>query len=791
MPIPIPEPKQVRFSEPEPTSPAAPRMLPPALNGGASKAPRVESANVLYDFEADGDDELTVHEGEVLTIVDKENDEWWQVRNAQGKEGVVPAQYVELVAGGAAAAAAPVVDHAAASRKAEAEAAAAAAAVEQTRREEAARKEEQRRAIERAAAERAEQEAADRQLAEEIEAEESAKRQQQARQQADHARQQREEEIARRREAARNHAPPAISKRPPPHDVKEAARSLPSGREKSAAPRPTENNRPKPNPQRTRTWSDRTGQFKVDAEFLGMNGDKLRLHKTNGVIIEVPIGKMSGDDAQYVKRVQSRRADREKRQSTVDSDDVPLGWTQPPRRPSQQMSQESASRSAPPKSTRERRPTFDWFAFFLEAGCAMDDCTRYAANFERDRIDESILVDLDPPTMRSLGLREGDVIRVRKHIQVKYDKKAAPNTANDEEYARKLQEQETGGSATAAPGLFTGPNGKLANNTRRGRPERRGTITDTVDTGAIAAAGDQLRKMSLQPIEPTPAPKVATPPVSISMSPPPEEKKPEAPKSGFDDDAWTIKPAAKPASPAPPRATPSPSIATAPANGTDALLAQIQGMRPASTGPAPGGAAFEELARPGPIPQRASTTPQPAMAPPSSYGLGAANTATPMAQLQAQQTAAPQMMAPPQPDPNAPRGPLAPLPVNQGLLNPMQPAMTGMFVPTHNSGSGTQSPFGNSMAVQQTGYMQPMQTGFQQPMQPAYTGFPGYQQPQQQPQQQTAFNAIANMPPPQVPQQTGAGGGGGDQFAPSNIFSAMKRTDFTRSEDTNPQSSSE
>jgi hypothetical protein len=121
----------------------------------------------------------------------------------------------------------------------------------------------------------------------------------------------------------------------------------------------------------------------------------------------------------------------------------------------------------------------------------------------------------------------------------------------------------------------------------------------------------------------------------------------------------------------------------------------------------------------------------------------------------------------------------------------MQPAMTGMFVPTHNSGSGTQSPFGNSMAVQQTGYMQPMQTGFQQPMQPAYTGFPGYQQPQQQPQQQTAFNAIANMPPPQVPQQTGAGGGGGDQFAPSNIFSAMKRTDFTRSEDTNPQSSSE
>ena len=44
-------------------------------------------------------------------------------------------------------------------------------------------------------------------------------------------------------------------------------------------------------------------------------------------------------------------------------------------------------------------------------------------------------------------------------------------------------------------------------------------------------------------------------------------------------------------------------------------------------------------------------------------------------------------------------------------------------------------------------------------------------------------------PPPQVPQPTGAGGG--DKFAPSNIFSAMKRTDFTKDEEQNPQPSGE
>lgn len=45
------------------------------------------------------------------------------------------------------------------------------------------------------------------------------------------------------------------------------------------------------------------------------------------------------------------------------------------------------------------------------------------------------------------------------------------------------------------------------------------------------------------------------------------------------------------------------------------------------------------------------------------------------------------------------------------------------------------------------------------------------------------------MPPPQVPQATGAQGA--DKFAPSNIFSAMKRTDFAKPEEQNPQPSSE
>lgn len=55
-----------------------------------------ERAVVLYDFTADGEDEMSVHEGETLVVLERDTDEWWKCRNAQGDEGVVPANYLEV-----------------------------------------------------------------------------------------------------------------------------------------------------------------------------------------------------------------------------------------------------------------------------------------------------------------------------------------------------------------------------------------------------------------------------------------------------------------------------------------------------------------------------------------------------------------------------------------------------------------------------------------------------------------------------------------------------------------------
>ena len=91
----------VRFTEesPEIIPPREPSEDGEAEEGGGGLTAderEGEHAVALYDFEGSGTDELSVQEGERLHILEKEGDEWWKCRNAQGDEGVVPASYLEV-----------------------------------------------------------------------------------------------------------------------------------------------------------------------------------------------------------------------------------------------------------------------------------------------------------------------------------------------------------------------------------------------------------------------------------------------------------------------------------------------------------------------------------------------------------------------------------------------------------------------------------------------------------------------------------------------------------------------
>lgn len=62
-----------------------------------TKKPTQRRGQILYDFMAQGDDEVTVDVGDdVIILDDTKSSEWWQVRRVKnGKEGVVPSSYVE------------------------------------------------------------------------------------------------------------------------------------------------------------------------------------------------------------------------------------------------------------------------------------------------------------------------------------------------------------------------------------------------------------------------------------------------------------------------------------------------------------------------------------------------------------------------------------------------------------------------------------------------------------------------------------------------------------------------
>lgn len=173
-----------------------------------------------------------------------------------------------------------------------------------------------------------------------------------------------------------------------------------------------------PDTNKLRTWTDRTGAFKVEAQFIGLKDAKIHLHKLNGVKIAVPVAKMAIEDLEYVERATGVSLE----------DDKPLADV---KRRSAQASKsddrDKAGSGAKPgasvdqgKQAKPEGKEYDWFDFFLKAGVSPYQCERYAFNFHRDSMDESVLSEIGPSVLRTLGLKEGDILRVMKYLDNKF-----------------------------------------------------------------------------------------------------------------------------------------------------------------------------------------------------------------------------------------------------------------------------------------------------------------------------------------------------------------------------------
>lgn len=551
-----------------------------------------------------------------------------------------------------------------------------------------------------------------------------------------------------------------------------------------------------PDKSKVREWTDRTGTFSVEAQFIGLKDGKINLHKMNGVKIAVPVTKMSLEDLEYVERATGISLDEDKPLSEL--------------KKKKTAERAAASSGRAGASIEPKKSDYDWFQFFLTCDIQVGLCERYAQAFSRDSMDESVLPDVDASVLRNLGLREGDIIKVMRYLDNKYGR------------------SKKGAADEAEGGLFSGPGGTLRNNTRKGRPAPPVSTNNVVDPKAFSqSAGDEGQASS--PSEPA----QSSQPVARSK-----------PSSGFDDDAWSVKPAktktpeptSQPAAKAPERA-PAPVAAPAPKPLTGSmqelsLLTQpleperVQPSAPAlpplnlapAPAPAPAAAAAPaQIAQPtGATPQFFTGMPPPAvndqlgqlpqalarqrpMAPQYTQGQGALMPPPPPSRpLSAPQSAQPSVFAPPPLQPQmtgyvtqvaAPGQSLND--INQARLQQqymqqqqqqqqqlqqqqqmqqmqaMMPMMTGI--------APQQTGFPNQFMPQPTGMMNPQQQ-MGLPMQTQPTGFGGFGQPPQQQQQPQGFGVNSflpaplepqrtAMPAPQMAQPTGFGGGFG-QLAP-------------------------
>ena len=242
--------------------------------------------------------------------------------------------------------------------------------------------------------------------------------------------------------------------------------------------------------------------------------------------IAVPAGKMAVEDLEYVEIATGVSLDEDKPLSEIRRRNQ--NSTNGNDRKEQPRSPTAANAGASVKQ-QPKPPEYDWFDFFLKCGVNLSHCERYAHNFNRDSMDEGILPDITPSVLRTLGLKEGDILRVMKFLDTKFSRSGPKSKLRNVTFGEDNEDEGEAGVTSPGGGLFSGPGGALRNNTRKGRPAPAIQTNDVVDP-KVFKQGNQGDE-----------PKTETPEKILA---PPHPVLPSTDKlvGGFDDDAWDVKP---------------------------------------------------------------------------------------------------------------------------------------------------------------------------------------------------------------------------------------------------------
>ncbi|KAJ3375066.1 cytoskeletal protein binding protein [Allomyces arbusculus] len=517
---------------PEPVA-AAPALPAPLAAAKPAGPPKIATA--LYDYNPVEQDDLNIHEGENCLVIDDADPDWCKVRiisskkDRSNKEGFVPRGYLQFKEVGkspaAAATATPAAPAAAAAPAlpvkpvmpaaapvppplaAKPVVAAADPAVlgldalanalaaqahekenaDRIRREREAEEERVRRAQEEAASRRASEEAEQKARAE-LERRERLERDRQERE-----RQQYEEDERRAAAAASAATPPALPARPPlPRHPSSPARptATPAAANSTGSDSMSSASKDMPDPTKVRIWLDTSGQHRTEAAFVDFVDGKVKLHKTNGARIDVPIAALCTDDQVLAYKLKGIPQ--------------PAALAPPVAAPAPKPSSVGAPLATGGGSTKYNG--FDWLPFLTSCSVDPQDAHTYAVHFAAEKLDESFLPELTRDILKGLGVKEGDILRIQKRLttnktqvqqreadlttqnlarieqyfqeRVKLSDQSASQLKSDEDLARRLQQEELArANAARGKGMPAGNASSVSSTARPAKAPRRASVS--------------------------------------------------------------------------------------------------------------------------------------------------------------------------------------------------------------------------------------------------------------------------------------------------------------------------
>lgn len=127
----------------------------------------------------------------------------------------------------------------------------------------------------------------------------------------------------------------------------------------------------------------------------------MHLHKLNGVKIAVPVDKMSKEDLAYLEEITGEKV-------YDKNDDTPLAAI-------------AAAYKGKERLANNYAFDYNWYDFFLSADVSHEDAFEYARMFIAEKMDETTIPDLNRDVMKGLGIKEGDIIRIKKYIDQKFN----------------------------------------------------------------------------------------------------------------------------------------------------------------------------------------------------------------------------------------------------------------------------------------------------------------------------------------------------------------------------------